>query len=94
MNEEDDLLFSVRPSPPHSPRQNDPNPYLIEEATEQKSFLFQFHLQEGVRKEFNMNVETSQSIQQIKTRLADMQEVKDQQFNSENVVIYLKGREL
>ena len=32
MNEEDDLLFSVRPSPPHSPREDFyPNPDMIEE---------------------------------------------------------------
>ena len=78
MNDEDDLLFSVRPSPPHSPKRNAPDSDVIEEEKkEEKSFLFQLHLQEGERKEFKMDVETSQSIAQIKTRLADMQEIKD-----------------
>ena len=78
MNDEDDLLFSVRPSPPHSPKRNVANSDMIEEEKrEEKSFLFQLHLQKGERKEFKLDVETLQTIAQIKTRLADMQEVKD-----------------
>ncbi len=82
MNDEDDLLFDVKPSPPPSPKQKD---YI--QSSSQQVLLMQIHTHEGEQVNYGIKYDSDQdeTIKELRTRIA-------REWNTSDVLLVFEGK--